>query len=41
MGEKPRTLDQSSNPPQAEIGIIGGTGLYEIDGLSEVKEVPF
>jgi 5'-methylthioadenosine phosphorylase len=24
---------------RAEIGILGGTGLYEIDGLSEVEEV--
>jgi 5'-methylthioadenosine phosphorylase len=25
--------------PQARIGVIGGTGLYEIEGLTEVKEV--
>ena len=25
--------------PRAEIGIIGGTGLYEIDGISDVREV--
>jgi 5'-methylthioadenosine phosphorylase len=25
---------------RAEIGIIGGTGLYEMEGLTEVREVP-
>jgi len=25
--------------PQAKIGIIGGTGLYDIDGITELKEV--
>ena len=25
--------------PQAEIGIIGGSGLYSMPGLSEVREV--
>ncbi len=25
--------------PQARIGVIGGTGLYDIEGLSDVKEV--
>ncbi len=25
--------------PQARIGVIGGTGLYDIEGLTEVKEV--
>ncbi len=25
--------------PEAKIGIMGGTGLYEIEGLSDVKEV--
>jgi 5'-methylthioadenosine phosphorylase len=25
--------------PQARIGVIGGTGLYDIEGLKEVKEV--
>ena len=27
--------------PQAEIGILGGTGLYEIDGLTNLEEVKF
>lgn len=26
--------------PAADIGILGGTGLYEIDGLRDVREVP-
>jgi len=39
MGEKPPTLDQPLDAPQAEVGIIGGTGLYNIEGLSELKEV--
>ena len=30
---------RSPRLPQAEIGILGGTGLYEIDGISEVREV--
>jgi 5'-methylthioadenosine phosphorylase len=25
---------------EAEIGIIGGSGLYEMEGLAEVREVP-
>src|SRR4030042_3726746 len=25
--------------PTARIGVIGGTGLYEIEGMTEVKEV--
>src|SRR5512135_513923 len=25
--------------PQAAVGILGGTGLYEIDGLTDVREV--
>lgn len=27
--------------PQAEIGILGGTGLYEIEGLTNLEEVKF
>ena len=27
-------------PPQADIGILGGTGLYEIEGIRDVREVP-
>ncbi len=27
------------NPPRAEIGIIGGTGLYEIEGIEDLTEV--
>ena len=25
--------------PQARIGVIGGTGLYDIEGITDVKEV--
>ena len=25
--------------PEARVGVIGGTGLYQIEGLTEVKEV--
>ncbi len=25
--------------PQAKIGVIGGTGLYDIEGLTDVEEV--
>ena len=25
--------------PQARIGVIGGTGLYDIEGLTDVEEV--
>ncbi len=25
--------------PQAKIGVIGGTGLYEIEGMTEIEEV--
>jgi 5'-methylthioadenosine phosphorylase len=25
--------------PQARIGVIGGTGLYEIEGLTDIEEV--
>jgi len=28
-------------PPRAEIGILGGTGLYEIDGIRDLREVRF
>ena len=27
------------SPVQARIGVIGGTGLYDIEGLTDVKEV--
>lgn len=27
------------NLPQAEIGILGGTGLYEIEGIEDIEEV--
>ena len=30
---------RAPKPPQAEIGILGGTGLYEIDGITDVREV--
>ena len=26
--------------PEAKIGVIGGSGLYGIDGLSHIEEVP-
>jgi 5'-methylthioadenosine phosphorylase len=29
----------NEKPPHASIGILGGTGLYEIDGLEAVREV--
>jgi len=32
-------LSMDAGPP-ADIGILGGTGLYEIDGLQDVREVP-
>jgi 5'-methylthioadenosine phosphorylase len=25
--------------PQAKIGVIGGTGLYDIEGLTDIEEV--
>ncbi|MCJ7521088.1 MAG: S-methyl-5'-thioadenosine phosphorylase, partial [Dehalococcoidia bacterium] len=25
--------------PEARLGVIGGSGLYEIEGLSDVEEV--
>ena len=25
--------------PEAKIGVIGGTGLYEIEGMTDIKEV--
>src|SRR5690348_5148432 len=25
--------------PTAQVGVIGGSGMYEIDGLSEIQEV--
>ena len=25
--------------PQAKIGVIGGTGLYDIEGLTNIEEV--
>ena len=25
--------------PQAKIGVIGGTGLYDIEGMSDIEEV--
>jgi 5'-methylthioadenosine phosphorylase len=29
----------ASNEPSATVGILGGTGLYEIEGVTEVREV--
>jgi 5'-methylthioadenosine phosphorylase len=35
-----QTASQStSKPPRAEIGILGGTGLYEIEGIQGIREV--
>ena len=28
-----------NSPPQVEIGIIGGTGLYEIEGIEDIRKV--
>ena len=25
---------------QAKIGVIGGTGLYQIEGMTDIKELP-
>jgi 5'-methylthioadenosine phosphorylase len=33
------TAADQENLPQAEIGILGGTGLYKIDGIEDVEEV--
>jgi 5'-methylthioadenosine phosphorylase len=33
------TVDSGGDLPQAEIGIIGGSGLYSMPGLSKTKEV--
>ena len=30
---------KQSRPPRAEIGILGGTGLYEMDGVKKLAEV--
>lgn len=35
----PNALDRDVNMVQASIGIIGGTGLYEIEGMSDIREV--
>jgi len=32
-------LKQEAPNPQADIGILGGTGLYEIDGIRDVREI--
>jgi 5'-methylthioadenosine phosphorylase len=29
----------NANPPRASVGILGGTGLYEVDGLAEVQKI--
>jgi 5'-methylthioadenosine phosphorylase len=34
-GARARTKSQ---PPRAEIGLLGGTGLYEIEGIKDVRE---
>lgn len=30
---------KSESPPQAETGILGGTGLYEIEGIEGIQEI--
>jgi purine nucleoside phosphorylase len=35
---KPKASKRSSNPPLAEIGIIGGSGLYSMPGLERTRE---
>ena len=32
-------MTQSKKPGKAAIGIIGGSGLYDIEGLERVREV--
>ena len=42
MAAKKRTVKpqkKTTKLPHAEIGILGGTGLYEIDGIKNLKEV--
>jgi 5'-methylthioadenosine phosphorylase len=29
----------TGNPPRAKVGILGGTGLYEIEGVEDLREV--
>lgn len=33
------SAESRENLPQAEIGILGGTGLYEIEGIKNIEEV--
>lgn len=35
---KPKTA-RKSEAPRAEIGILGGTGLYEIEGIRDLREI--
>jgi 5'-methylthioadenosine phosphorylase len=32
-------LDQTEKFPQAKIGVLGGTGLYEVEGIEDIEEV--
>jgi 5'-methylthioadenosine phosphorylase len=32
------SIERSTDIPQAEIGILGGTGLYEIDGIEHIED---
>jgi 5'-methylthioadenosine phosphorylase len=34
MASKP-----TGNPPRAQVGILGGTGLYEIEGIEDLREI--
>ena len=33
------TPDKIQNIPQADIGIMGGTGVYQIDGMETIQEL--
>ena len=39
MAKKPGTKTKSSTKPHATIGVIGGSGLYAMQGLSDAREV--
>jgi 5'-methylthioadenosine phosphorylase len=36
---KPKRAQPASRLPRAEVGILGGTGLYEIEGMENIREV--
>ena len=39
MAKKSNSSKQSSARPRATIGVIGGSGLYAMQGLSDAREV--